>query len=200
MGGWGSLDDDEPDPLLVAGNARHQARVALRIIRRVTRGSEPFALTPSLVRGLHRIALDNIDPRAGQYRPDGLMLAGHHLPPPHTEVPALVERLCSDLAERWDEWTAPELAAFVLWRLCWIHPFADGNGRTARSVAYVVLSARFGFVLPGRVPIPMRIKQELPSYYGALRAADRAYDSGHVDVSELARVLRKHLRAQLAER
>jgi hypothetical protein len=29
-----------------------------------------------------------------------------------------------------------ELAAYGLWRLNWIHPFVEGNGRTARAVCY----------------------------------------------------------------
>jgi hypothetical protein len=33
--------------------------------------------------------------------------------------------------------TAIHLAAYLMWRLNWIHPFADGNGRTARMTSYV---------------------------------------------------------------
>ena len=34
------------------------------------------------------------------------------------------------------------VAAYVLWRICWIHPFDDGNGRTARAASYFVLCQR----------------------------------------------------------
>jgi Fic family protein len=45
--------------------------------------------------------------------------------------------------------TPIHLAAYLMWRLNWIHPFADGNGRTSRIISYVVLSIRAGAILPG---------------------------------------------------
>ncbi|HET9282483.1 MAG TPA: Fic family protein [Candidatus Angelobacter sp.] len=50
--------------------------------------------------------------------------------------------------------SAIHLAAYVIWRLNWIHPFADGNGRTSRALSYLVLCTRLGERLPGTVTIP----------------------------------------------
>jgi Fic family protein len=66
-------------------------------------------------------------------------------------------------------------AAYILWRLNWIHPFAEGNGRTARAVAYLVLSVQFGRELPGEITLVERMSQRKRDYWHALEAADRAW-------------------------
>lgn len=199
-GGWAFDGDDAPDPNLIAANARYQARVVLRLIRCVCSTPRELVLTPPLLLGLHRIAMDGVIPTAGQYRPDGEVYIGTHVPPPFTEIPGLVEAMCEEVQARWQEHDPATLAAFVLWRVCWIHPFVDGNGRTARALAYLVLSTRFGFPLPGKHPVPERIQRDRKRYYAALSAADEAWARGRVDVSSLASVLRRALRAQLTEK
>jgi fido (protein-threonine AMPylation protein) len=61
--------------------------------------------------------------------------------------------MCNVIATAWDESAPTALSAFVLWRLNWIHPFDDGNGRTARALAYLVACCRLGFDLPSKHPI-----------------------------------------------
>lgn len=51
-------------------------------------------------------------------------------------VPELVEDMCDYVNDHWDESTPIHLAAYLMWRLNWIHPFADGNGRTSRIISY----------------------------------------------------------------
>jgi Fic family protein len=46
-----------------------------------------------------------------------------------------IEFMCDYVNDRWAEASAVHLCAYVLWRLNWIHPFGDGNGRTARAIA-----------------------------------------------------------------
>jgi Fic family protein len=64
-------------------------------------------------------------------------------------VPSLVEELCDYVNDNWESSTPIHLAAYVMWRLNWIRPFADGNGRTSRILSYVVLSIRSGIRLTG---------------------------------------------------
>ena len=52
-----------------------------------------------------------------------------HMPPRHVEVPDHVTDMCSYVNDHWEDQNATHLAAYVLWRMNWIHPFADGNGR-----------------------------------------------------------------------
>ena len=76
------------------------------------------------------------------------------------------------LEKNWDVQDAIHLAAFSLWRICWIHPFEEGNGRTARATCYLVLCAKLGFWLPGTNTIFTQIRADNRSYYDALSSAD----------------------------
>jgi len=196
-GGWG-WDDDGPDPELVAANGRRQARVVQKLIRQATRSGAPFCLMPGHVYGLHRIAMQGVITTAGRPRRDGELVIAH-TPPPFDQVPALVEQMCADVAARWNDEGPIDLGAYVLWRTCWIHPFEDGNGRTARALAYLIICTRFGFPLPGRYPIPQRVTHHRRRYFDALTNADRAWTRGTLDVTDLKSLLRRTLREQLTD-
>jgi len=86
-----------------------------------------------------------------------------------------------------------------LWRLNWIHPFNDGNGRTARAACYFLLCVRSGALLPGRRIVPERIRESREGYEAALTAADRAWDAGHLDFSEMEAYLSRLLQEQLED-
>ena len=85
----------------------------------------------------------------------------------------------------------------MLWRLNWIHPFADGNGRTARAVSYVVMSAKLDSLLPGAPTIPEQIAGNKKPYYDALETADLRLTGGEIDVSALEDMLDRMLATQL---
>jgi hypothetical protein len=53
--------------------------------------------------------------------------------------------------------------------------------------------------LTGRKIVPERIRENRQPYYEALRAADKAWDEGHYDVSQLAAYLSDLLKAQLSD-
>jgi Fic family protein len=161
------------------------------------RGS--FKLRPSLILGLQREALAGISSYAGNYRPGGVAIEGsRHEPVGAHLVPELVEDMCDYVNEQWDRSTPIHLAAYLMWRLNWIHPFADGNGRTSRMISYVVLSIRAGFVLPGSPTIPDLIVDNRKPYFAALDAADGACREGRVDVSAMEELLARLLARQLA--
>ena len=110
-----------------------------------------------------------------------------------------MDRFISTVQENWYLWTATELAAYGLWRLNWIHPFVEGNGRTARATCYFLLCVRSGALLPGRKIIPERIRENRPGYEAALVAADRAWDEGHLDFVDMEAYLAGLLEAQLRD-
>jgi Fic family protein len=85
-----------------------------------------------------------------------------------------------------------------MWRLNWIHPFADGNGRISRIISYVVLSVRAGALLLGTPTIPDQIVDNRIPYFEALDAADLACREGRVDVSKMEELLGALLANQLA--
>jgi len=154
-----------------------------------------FKLRPSLILGLQREALTGISSYAGNYRPGGVAIEGSkHEPVGAHLVPELVEDMCDYVNDHWSESTPIHLASYLMWRLNWIHPFADGNGRTSRIVSYVVLS-----ILPGTPTIPDQIVDNRKPYFDALDAADSAFRDGKIDVSKMEELLGSLLANQLAQ-
>lgn len=152
----------------------------------------------STVLALHRVALEGISTHAGNFRPAGIEIQGsRHTPPGAHLVPELVEEMCDYVNESWARATPVHLAAYLMWRLNWIHPFVDGNGRTSRVISYVVLCVRLGFRLPGTKTIPEQIEKDRTPYFRALDEADAAYKSGKIDVSAMEAVIEGLLAKQL---
>lgn len=181
-----------------ARNGFRQYDAAVETIQAaLERGS--FKLRPSLILGLQREALAGISSYAGNYRPGGVAIEGsRHEPVGAHLVPELIEDMCEYVNDRWNDSTPIHLAAYLMWRLNWIHPFADGNGRTSRVISYVVLSIRAGAMLPGTPTIPDQIVDNRKPYFDALDAADAAFRAGKVDVSEMEVLLGALLANQLA--
>jgi len=185
--------------------ARREAENGLRqfdeVIEQISywlQPERPFKLRPSAILSLHRRALQGISSFAGVFRPGGIEIKGSkHSPPGAHLVPELVEQLCDCLNENWTIVSPLHLAAYTLWRMNWIHPFVDGNGRTSRAVSYLVLSVRLGYVLPGTTTIPEQISKNKDPYYKALEAADSAQAAGKLDLAEMERFLESLLAAQL---
>ena len=86
-----------------------------------------------------------------------------------------------------------------MWRLNWIHPFEDGNGRTSRAISYIVLCLNLGQKLPGSKTIPEVISEKKQPYYDAIDKADVAAKRGEIDVTAMETVLKNALAIQLAD-
>jgi Fic family protein len=63
-------------------------------------------------------------------------------------------------------------AAYVMWKINAIHPFNGGNGRVARSVAYLVVVSEIAPVFAGE-SLPSKLKARKPEYLDGLQAADK---------------------------
>ena len=106
-------------------------------------------LTPQLVMQIHSMmtenALDVLD-AAGRFRKeeenivvgDGITGETVHTPPSADILPAFIERLCTFFNDKEPEvFIHPILRAIIVHFLIgYYHPFADGNGRTARALFY----------------------------------------------------------------
>lgn len=183
-------------------NGLRQIDFVLDRVRRHTGAqASPFSLRPSLLLSLNRAAVDGIEATAGAFRTGGMEIFGSkHEPPKAADVPELIEELCDYVNDNWAPASAAHLAAYVMWRINWIHPFDDGNGRTARAASYLVLLIKTGSVLPGAKTIPERIVGAKNLYYFALEKADKAYErSKEIDVSELEGIVVSALAGQLAD-
>lgn len=158
----------------------------------------PFALDKYVLWALNHAAVANISQFGGRFREEPIYVA-NHIPPHFHEVPELMDRFISFIHENWDNVSPTELAAYGLWRLNWIHPFIEGNGRTARAVCYYLLCTKYGGLLRGSKIVPERIRDNRPPYYAALRAADKAWENGHLDLSDLEAYLAKLVDDQLSD-
>ena len=129
--------------------------------------ASPERITPFHVRQIHKLVLSRIDDEnAGRYRETQVRIAGAAFTPPESwQVP--------NLMTEWGEWLASEettshpvaLAAQAHHRLVAIHPFIDGNGRTARLVMNLILM---------RAGYPPTVIQRINrrQYYRVLEMAD----------------------------
>jgi Fic family protein len=105
--------------------------------------------------------------------------------------------MCTYINSSWSEATAIHLAAYVMWRVNWIHPFFGGNGRTARALSYLVLCAKLSFRLPGNKTIPDLIVESREPYYAALRKADVSWSDGNLHLAEMESLMESLLADQL---
>jgi len=181
-----------------AENGLRQFDLALEIIRSFVKDPDrPFKLRSSIILNLHKAALEGLHLLAGTWRNTAVTIGGSgHQPPEAALVSEEIEHLCDYVNDNWSL-SAVHLAAYVLWKLNWIHPFADGNGRTARAVSYVVFSVKLDSLLPGSPTIPEQIAGDKKPYYKALEAADKSLADGNVDVSELEKMLDAMMARQL---
>lgn len=157
-------------------------------------------VTPDLLKELQRLAVNQIYRCAGFFRDDVVKLeGGTHQPPPHEQVPGLMDLMCEYVNHNWQNATAAHLSAYLMWRMNWIHPFFGGNGRTSRAISYLALCAKLGFVLPGTKTIPELIAEDRDPYYNALRLADAEWEKQKLDVSAMEDLISRLLAAQLVQ-
>jgi fido (protein-threonine AMPylation protein) len=147
---------------------------------------------------LNHVAVANISQFGGRFRNEPIYV-GNHVPPHFDQVPDLMDRFVSFIHENWYLYTPTELGAYALWRLNWIHPFIEGNGRTARAASYYVMCVRHGALFGGSKIVPERIKDDRDGYEAALEAADRAWAAGHLNFGQMEEYLAALLEAQLAD-
>jgi Fic family protein len=179
-------------------NVVEQYRAVTEMVETFLQPERPFKLRPSHLLHLHRVALDGISAYAGNWRPAGIEIGeSKHKPPGAFEVPERIEELCDYVNDKWKDKSPLHLAAYVMWKLNWIHPFTDGNGRTSRAVSYMVLCIRLGTLLPGKLTITEQIEQNKRPYYKALEAADDAWAEGRIDLTAMKQLLSSMLAKQL---
>ena len=184
--------------ILEIQNGLRQYDEGLELIRYYLEPERPFALRPHIIQHLQSIAVDGIEPNAGQFRDREVRIGkSKHQPPGQHLVPNLVTEMCEYVNENLHERTAFHLAAYVMWRHNWIHPFAGGNGRTSRAISYLVLNVRLGFALPGTNTIAQQIETNRQPYFDALKSADLADREGRLDISDMEELLSNMLGAQL---
>lgn len=128
-------------------------------------------ITEETIRRLHQLFYQKVDAdQAGQYREIQVYISGtDYIPPAPEEVPRLMGHLVDQIHSSRTTLHPIELAAMAHKRLVDIHPFVDGNGRTARLLMNLIL-VNTGY---GVVSIPPVWRND---YINALSAARRLND------------------------
>ena len=120
----------------------------------------PTALDKYALWALNHVAIAGISQFGGRFREQPIYV-GSHKPPHFKEVPDLMDQFISFIHENWFNLTSTELAAYGLWRLNWIHPFIEGNGRTARAPAITFcVSERVAYSPGGKLFPSVYVKVE----------------------------------------
>jgi Fic family protein len=105
-----------------------------------------------------------------------------YLPPEAHDVPSLMRDLVQWInAELTDgELPAPIVAALAHYQFATIHPYLDGNGRTARLLATLILR-KAGYGLKGIYSLDEHYAKNLRSYYSALTVGSHNYYDGRAE-------------------
>ncbi len=121
-----------------------------------------------LIRNLHQLIVQETEKEwAGKYRNSDVIIGGaDHTPPDTTEVPSLMRGMLDWLKENRRKMHSIELAALLHHKLIFIHPFFDGNGRTARISMNLLLMQK-GY------PMVVLLKTDRKKYYRFLDRADK---------------------------
>lgn len=153
------------------------------------RADDPgFAWQVELVRALHdRVMGGSYALGAGRFRAGQVFVAdptrGREIyrPPATEEVPDLVADMAAFVERESHRVPAPVLAALVHVGLAGIHPFSDGNGRTARVLASLAMY-RGGYTRPEFTSLEEWWGSHRESYYAAFECLGSDWDAD-ADVS-----------------
>ena len=182
------LTGDEWDPVYqaVAASNRQRHYGFLNSMIEASLQLQHRDLSHSLIKSINFHAIAGLHRQAGRYRTTNIPVWTWL--PPHEDVKPLMNLLVDNVNSLWDATPAVELASFALWAINRIHPFVNGNGRTARAICYFIFCVKIGGVLPGNVTLMeyLRTQPLRETYVEALRSADRG-DFGPInDVVQLA--------------
>ena len=167
------LLEDERHPAYRAfesANLHRQYGFLASIIEAAVAIDRPMVST-GIIKALNHHAVSCLHVNAGEYRPCPITV-GRFEPPAHYRVPELMDAFVNEINRRLETADVLTLAAYCLWRLNHIHPFINGNGRTARALCYFVVCIKFGRLLPGAPILPELIRRNHEEYVELLRSTD----------------------------
>lgn len=141
---------------------------ALEYLSELIDRDKRHTFSEQLIRSLHQLVVQDTDKDwAGQYRNSAVMITGtDHRPPEANEVPRLIRELIGWVKTERTKLHVVELAALFHHKLVHIHPFFDGNGRTARLAMNI-------FLLQAGYPLVIVLKNDRKKYYRVLALADK---------------------------
>lgn len=146
-------------------------REAILFVEELVSNKEP--LSEWNIRNIHALVLKEIDnTNAGKYRSENVVISGaKHIPPKHYEIGELMQKLLVENQNEWKKVHPVVRATLLHGEFVKIHPFIDGNGRTAR------LLLNFELMKNGYPPIIIK-KEERARYYDVLDLAHTTMSYG----------------------
>lgn len=148
---------------------------------------EPGDLSEATIQCMHGLVMSGRDkPSPWRAVQNVIKEAGSggivYLPPEAHDVPHLMRELVdwinTELAG--GELPAPIVAALAHYQFATIHPYLDGNGRTARLLATLILR-KAGYGLKGIYSLDEHYAKNLRAYYEALTVGTHNYYDGRVE-------------------
>lgn len=139
-------------------------RDAILFIEDLVSNKEP--ISEWNIRNIHSLILKGIDNKnAGRYRTENVVISGaKHIPPKHYEITDLMQELIEEYDNNWEGYHPVVRATLLHGEFVKIHPFIDGNGRTAR------LLLNFELMRNGYTPIIIK-NEDRAKYYEVLDIA-----------------------------
>ena len=99
----------------------------------------------------------------------------NYMPPDAYKVPGLIDELLEWLNNSADDVYPVIIAGILHYELVRIHPFIDGNGRTSRLMATLILS-KYQFNIHNYFTLDEYYNMDRQAYVDALKSADRKHD------------------------
>jgi Fic family protein len=141
---------------------------ALEYLYDLIDNDKKHTVSEMLIKNLHQIILQETDKEwAGRYRNANVIIGGaDHTPPDALQVPNKMRDLVAWLNSQKSKLNIVELSALLHHKLVHIHPFFDGNGRTARLTMNL-------FLMQAGYPLVVIMKTDRKKYYDVLDKADK---------------------------
>jgi Fic family protein len=159
-------------------------RACNRIVREIVGPTATPVLSPALIRDYNREVLRDLklgeDVVPGEVRHHSVVVGGVYRGAPAEDCDYLLDRMCQWLNQEFSAPDPVQRLPFALLKavmahlyLAWIHPFGDGNGRTARLVEFHVL-LEAGVPLPAAHLLSDHYNRTRTEYYRQLDAASKS--------------------------
>jgi len=148
-------------------------------------------LTPEIILKLHKnITKDTLEDKndEGRFRDNNEIFVGdsleygkiYHTPPDYKKINGLMEDFCEFASNDEGEFIHPVVKGIILHFLIgYIHPFSDGNGRTARTIFYWYVLSRgywlFEYMSVSRIILRSKTKYGLAYLYTETDENDLTY-------------------------
>lgn len=156
------------------------------------------SLTPELLLTVHSLmtykTLEDSEDE-GRFRTDDEVVVENgitheivHTPPPHEDIPSFIEELCSFFnGNESERFIHPIVKAIIIhFMVAYVHPFVDGNGRTARALFYWYM-LKNGYWLTEYLSISRIIYKSKASY-------EKAYLYAEMDNNDMSYFIAYNLR------